>query len=347
MYELQSTGERLLPQELGNVALEHLHRYAFASELIYDFDVLDIASGEGYGSYLLSRRARSVIGVDICQSAVMHANKKYGNCKFLVGSCTAIPLENSSVDVVTSFETLEHIEEHEIFFEEIKRVLRPQGFLILSTPEKINYTVIQNHYNYFHKRELTKGEFIGLLSSKFKNFNLYDQTIFAGSAIVSSKTVDINGFRNYLGNFEKLTHSDNLINAPYMIAVAGNGSLPINKSISLFKGWDIPTEWEKVLSETFASHAAERLKWTESMEELKILYSKKFEQIVLERISTDSLMKLEIDRLRAKSEEVKFLNAELARIIAEHSAEIEAKDEEIRALRKIGGGLTDNLTIEL
>jgi len=62
---LEWTGERYVPQMRGTIALEHLHRYAFASEYVQGLDVLDIASGEGYGSEMLSRTARHVYGVDI------------------------------------------------------------------------------------------------------------------------------------------------------------------------------------------------------------------------------------------------------------------------------------------
>ncbi len=62
---LEWTGERFLPRVEGaQINYEHLHRYAFAAELVKDKKVLDLACGEGYGPYMLSREAESVIGVD-------------------------------------------------------------------------------------------------------------------------------------------------------------------------------------------------------------------------------------------------------------------------------------------
>ena len=91
----------------------------------------DIACGEGYGSSLLSQTASSVAGVDISADAVAHASEAYhrDNLSFLVGSCAAIPLAAASVDIVVSLDTLEHLEQHEEMFREIKRVLSPGGTL--------------------------------------------------------------------------------------------------------------------------------------------------------------------------------------------------------------------------
>ncbi|HNP61759.1 MAG TPA: hypothetical protein PKM72_13020, partial [Nitrospirales bacterium] len=48
--KLPWTGERYVPGVIGDIELEHLHRYYLARELAVGKDVLDIACGEGYGS---------------------------------------------------------------------------------------------------------------------------------------------------------------------------------------------------------------------------------------------------------------------------------------------------------
>src|SRR5690349_16411159 len=112
--QLPWTGERYVPQLTGQIQLEHVHRYLLAREYAKDRDVLDIASGEGYGSAILANTARSVIGVDIAAEAVRHASIRYklDNVQFRHGSCEEIPLDNNSVDLVVSFETIEHLDEH-------------------------------------------------------------------------------------------------------------------------------------------------------------------------------------------------------------------------------------------
>ena len=82
------TGERYLTEIHGSIELEHLHRYLFARQFSLGKRVLDIASGEGYGSALLAQSAANVIGVDIAAEAVAHAKVKYqaDNLEFKIGS---------------------------------------------------------------------------------------------------------------------------------------------------------------------------------------------------------------------------------------------------------------------
>src|SRR5271156_2846925 len=117
------TGERFVPSLQGSIYYEHLHRYALALELVAERNCLDIACGEGFGSSLLARKAKFVWGVDLDEACIDHARKKYvkNNLKFLAGSAIKIPLEDNSVDVVVSFETIEHFGEHDAFMQEIIR----------------------------------------------------------------------------------------------------------------------------------------------------------------------------------------------------------------------------------
>ena len=78
---LDFTGERYLPEVGGNIELEHLHRYLLAKQAVVGKTVLDIASGEGYGSAMLAESARRVTGVDISQEAVSHAQTKVSSRK--------------------------------------------------------------------------------------------------------------------------------------------------------------------------------------------------------------------------------------------------------------------------
>ena len=183
--DLDFTGERYLPTIGGNIHLEHMHRYHLAKNFVRGKDVLDIASGEGYGTSILAEVARSAIGVDISKEVIDLAQTKYksGNISFKVGSCEDIPLPSSSVDVVVSFETLEHIEAHDRFMREIKRVLRADGILIISTPEKHAYTVVTGLVNPFHVKELFRSEFFRLLGSHFAHVSMHGQKIGFGSII--------------------------------------------------------------------------------------------------------------------------------------------------------------------
>jgi ubiquinone/menaquinone biosynthesis C-methylase UbiE len=184
---LPADGERFLPDRMsGDIELEHRHRYLLASELTSGKDVLDIACGEGYGSAMLARRARQVTGVDISSAAVEHARLRYArdNLRFVSGSCAAIPLPDRSVDVVVSFETIEHHAEHEQMLREIRRVLRPNGLLVMSSPDKAEYSDRPGYRNPFHVKELYKEEFRALLGAHFRNLRLMGQRVTRGSILL-------------------------------------------------------------------------------------------------------------------------------------------------------------------
>ena len=183
---LEYTGERFLPSESGQIRYEHFHRYALCLPAVAGKSVLDIASGEGYGSALLARVARSVTGVDVDQAAVAHANAQYAgreNLRFLHGSAAAIPLPDQSVEVVTSFETIEHHDQHEEMVSEIKRVLQPGGLLIISSPNKLTYSDIPNYQNPYHVKELYYDEFAALLGRHFAHARYFGQKLAVASFI--------------------------------------------------------------------------------------------------------------------------------------------------------------------
>ena len=74
---IEFTGERFVPTEHGVIRQEHLHRYAWCLSMVQGKDVLDVASGEGYGSAMLASRARSVRG---------YLSGGGGSCSFAVRS---------------------------------------------------------------------------------------------------------------------------------------------------------------------------------------------------------------------------------------------------------------------
>ena len=174
------TGERFLPDECqGEMAIEHYQRYQFARQLVKGKKVLDAACGEGYGSNLLSGAADCVTGLDLDEEAVSRASQKYGSDKltFFCGSIEKLPFEKNTFDAVVSFETIEHVdaEIQKSFLSEIHRVLKPDGILIMSTPNKAVYTDLVKGVNLFHIKEFYVKEFQDFLSGYFKNIETYCQ----------------------------------------------------------------------------------------------------------------------------------------------------------------------------
>jgi SAM-dependent methyltransferase len=180
------TGERLTSAVTGEIESEHWHRYSYARELCRGKDVVDVACGEGYGSALLAQVASSVFGIDSAEDVIEHARRAYSsdNLRFSCGDARRMKVETGSMDVVVSFETLEHLVEQEAFLEEVRRVLRPNGLLIISTPDRDNYT--NPAPNPFHLRELTRSEFMNLLSDYFAHVTLLVQHPIVGSVLAPS-----------------------------------------------------------------------------------------------------------------------------------------------------------------
>lgn len=181
------TVERLNFLNYSDATVEHLHRYAITLEFISNKVVLDIASGEGYGSYLMSKKAQSVFGVDIDGITVENALKKYknANLKYLQGGANNIPFEDKSMDVVVSFETIEHHDQHDEMFAEIKRVLKPNGLLIMSSPDKKYYSDKTGYINKFHIKELYFEEFKSLAQNYFNHTSFYFQKAYNLNSYIS------------------------------------------------------------------------------------------------------------------------------------------------------------------
>lgn len=115
----------------------HLKRYEYAYKKIKG-NVLDVGCGFGYGTSILSKstRIQRVYGIDICQETIKYAKDIYenNNCKFINGNIERLPFPNNTFDYIISFENIEHVENYNYALNEIKRTLKPNGILILSTP---------------------------------------------------------------------------------------------------------------------------------------------------------------------------------------------------------------------
>jgi len=230
MNDLKWTGERFLPEVEGDVELEHMHRYFLTSKFAKDKAVLDIACGEGYGSNLLADFAVSVTGIDISQEAIQHAEARYGkktNLFFIQGDCSSIPLKDSSMDLVVSFETIEHHDKHQEFLLEIKRVLKKDGVLIISTPDKKEYSDLTGHINEFHVKELYFSEFEKIIKENFKHYKMLGQRIRYGSYISSLQLDKEQPFVSYKKNNNgMIEEGQSFFNPLYYISIAGDKKVP-------------------------------------------------------------------------------------------------------------------------
>ena len=185
--DLAFTGERFIPGAPGEIAHEHWHRYAFARRLVGGRRVADVACGEGYGSALLATAAASVVGVDLDAAAIAHATAAYAGpvVRFVAGSATALPLADGSVDAVVSFETIEHLpaDAQPAMLAEFARVLAPGGILVLSSPNRPEYSDRRDYRNPFHLHELDRAELVALLDPVFPARRWFRQRRYVGSVL--------------------------------------------------------------------------------------------------------------------------------------------------------------------
>ena len=205
---LKNTGERMIPEYSHGKLMyaEHMVRYKAALDFIDQRVVLDIASGSGYGTKLLAEKAKYVYGVDVDVDSVEYSNREFAgkNIEFLVGDAVKIPLEDNSVDVVVTFETIEHVKKYEIFLKEIDRVLKKDGLLLISTPNSLEFS----EGNHFHLHEFEYKELIGLLKPTFEYIDSYFQGTWKSTIIGTKDFVgSVCSEKVYTDNFAPLDES--------------------------------------------------------------------------------------------------------------------------------------------
>ena len=150
----------------------HLRRYELALPHVRDRRVLDAACGTGYGSEMLAcfGGARSVVGLDVDARAVDYASRRHAaaGVEFHAADASRTGLTDGSIDVVVSFETVEHVPDAEGLIDEFARVLTPDGLLVMSTPNDWGPT--EHHCHSFDR-----GAFVGLIERRFEVVELYGQ----------------------------------------------------------------------------------------------------------------------------------------------------------------------------
>jgi len=245
---MKSTGERLLPSITNESMIEHLHRYSLAKEFCRNKTILDIACGEGYGSNLISEVAEHIYAIDIDQEAINNAKEKYikKNLEFKCSSIENIPLENNSVDVILCFETIEHVSDYIKALKELKRVLKKEGLLIISTPNKTNYTDRTGYHNPFHIHEFIKSEFNELLSGFFKYNEFLSQGFLYGSFLWNENKMTNTRF--YDGNYNKIVCLPSEDSELYFIVLCSDHPFTFPAINSFFKANDLLIETYKVYS---------------------------------------------------------------------------------------------------
>lgn len=195
------TGERVIPELVdADLLNEHLARYRFAKHFAATLGeaarILDAGCGTGYGTAELAHAA-SVTGADIAAEAVEYARSRYGSerVRFVQGSCETLPFSNGAFDLLVAFEVIEHLDGWQDLLSEATRVLRPDGVLLVSTPNRDYYAASRGEAgpNPFHRHEFDYAEFQDALSARFAHVRIWTQNhaeaiVFAPEDATASQT---------------------------------------------------------------------------------------------------------------------------------------------------------------
>ncbi len=150
--------------------LMHQSDYERAQKLVGGKIVLDLGCNSGYGTHLLSQTCNRVTGADVSPEAIKTANAKYhhDNLSFQLIDGISLPFESASFDVISSFQVVEHIADYDAYFSEIHRVLKPDGILLLTTPNAaIRVKPGAKPWNPFHTHEFRGDELKKFLLNYF------------------------------------------------------------------------------------------------------------------------------------------------------------------------------------
>jgi len=214
--DMEFTGERVVPGKTPQTIYdEHIYRYIFAASLAENKLVLDVACGTGYGvGYMVDKGAGEVVGVDISMLAVDYAQERLGRnnkASFICADAIRLPFVDNAFDIVVSFETIEHIRQCRKFLAECRRVLKENGLLICSTPNRRIFSPnLAKPINTFHVKEFWPEEFSRLLRRYFADITLYGQC----DVKLADNSVDRT-------NYHVHDFNDNeLMSSAYIIAVA-------------------------------------------------------------------------------------------------------------------------------
>ena len=156
--------------------LIHTTAYAQATRLVENKRVLDLGCNTGYGTEMLFRSAKKVVGVDVSEKAIVSAENQHGHLgiQFQKINGKTLPFDDEAFDVVVSFQVIEHIVDYKKFIDEIKRIITPEGVIIFTTPNALlRLDPGMKPWNKFHVREFNHSDLKPLLNTFFKNVSIY------------------------------------------------------------------------------------------------------------------------------------------------------------------------------
>ncbi|MFQ5578179.1 MAG: class I SAM-dependent methyltransferase, partial [Anaerolineae bacterium] len=176
--DVTNRGERYLPLVNAYNAAMHLgHMASYQEALRYSYGrkVLDIGCGVGYGAFFLAAYgAGQVVGVDVSGNALAYARRVYHHpvLRYLQASALQLPFADQTFDFVFSSQVIEHVPSVAAFLAEVKRVLSPTGFCLITTPNKTLFTPLKTGNNPHHLNEMDLRTYAEYMRQAFPRIRL-------------------------------------------------------------------------------------------------------------------------------------------------------------------------------
>lgn len=175
---MEFTSERIMPEYYKKSSVQmklfmmHIESYRYAANMLMNKKVLDFGCGLGYGTDILAGKAESVTGVDVSEETINSINSNMVNAVFkkinILNENNNLPFESEYFDGITFFQVIEHLDNPERHIEEFRRILKPGGLLLITTPNgNKRLFPYQKPWNHHHVKEYSISELTSMLKDKF------------------------------------------------------------------------------------------------------------------------------------------------------------------------------------
>ncbi len=337
--------ERIDPKTvLPLLKAEHSHRYMWAARGARGH-VLDAACGVGYGAPILMNNpgVTAYTGIDKSPEALVYAVREFSGKRrqFVCGDVYQLPFDDATFDSIVSLETIEHLEDPERALAEFTRVLKPDGVLLGSVPQKEFEDLCTAAYgpNEYHKTQFDRAKLESLIKGNFKSYFIWTCWLSITSVLAPLDS------RHRSADLERESDWGSRLGSLLFAATRGNSSLlPPAESTHLMPAVDL-VEHERATITWRDRAIANQTKMIDERDHVikameVRLENKKAENVAQSRLvdERDRLIReneLRLEAKRAENMSQARLVDERDRVIRENTVIIESKSREIAAQSKM------------
>lgn len=332
--KVEGVPERFVPAEMHGqlVEAEHMARYWWATTFCEGRRVLDAGCGVGYGARLLKQAgAAEVVAVDLSDAVIEVARQLVPDgvaCE--VADARSLPYREDSFDLIVCFETIEHVDEQDRVLEQFARVLRPDGLLLISSPNRRRYVPGNPH----HRHEYVPSELCTALEGRFEAVRLVAQHAMLASVISSREEAQLRDVR-----IERLIEpgADDEI---YTLAMAGAKLPPNSPIVALTQFLELRQWMERFQSQEHVLHEQ-----ASALQELDALRHER--QETLDLLAQREQALVEVPALRERLAEAEADLDPLKERIVDLQASLDEMGQAVRIVDSMCASLSWRITAPL